>query len=91
MGIIVLDGQSPANVLSIIKLRTFYTRERAALYLTASMEPYVSHLGTTSNNYIITRLTLEIMGNQQSYQGSNWILRAVVFIFWLPRFLIHYF
>ena len=59
MGIVVLDGQSPANVLSIIKLRTFYTRERAALYLTASMEPYVSHLGTTSNDYIITRLTLE--------------------------------
>lgn len=47
---------SPQNYdLRFLTIDNFNRREHAALYLTALMEPYVSHLGTTSNDYIIKR------------------------------------
>ena len=82
---------SPQNCdLRFLKIYNFLQRQRAAFYLTAVKETDVSHLGTTSNDNIITRYTLETMGKQQSCQGSNWILGALAFTSWVPRFLTYF-
>ena len=47
---------SPQNCdLRFLKIYNFLQRQRAAFYLTALKETDVSHLGTTSNDYITTR------------------------------------
>ena len=46
---------SPQNCdLRFLKIYNFLQRQRAAFYLTALKETDVSHLGTTSNDYITT-------------------------------------